>query len=347
MIPYWVLFLFSLLAVFSNVRGDAQVRALAFGMFASIATAMIGLRYKVGGDWNAYSNYVSKAGEVGLLEAITLNDPAYMAINWLSAKLGLGIAGVNLIGGVLFIYGLLRFCRQQPFPWLGVTVATPFLLIVVGMGYSRQAIALGFVFWAISVWSQKNFFQYVALVFVAALFHKTAAVMFFLALFINNRHLLAKCFLALPVLAYISYLLIVTSTFDAAFNSYIIQGDYESQGGIIRILMNIVPATILLLLYRRFSLFDDNRLWLLITGLCLVSFPLVFKYSTVVDRLALYLAPIQVAVYSRLPVFVKDRLWRTLLVTMILMMYAIILFIWLNYAVHAEYWLPYRWVLNQ
>ena len=347
MIPYWLLFLFPVFASLFPTRGNPQVRAFAFGAFAFVATAMIGLRYKVGGDWGAYLDYVSIATGAGLLESMALHDPAYMAINWLSAKLGLGILGVNLIGGALLIYGLLSFCRQQPFPWVGIAVATPFLIIVVGMGYTRQAIALGFVFWAMSVWSQNNFIKYVALIFVAALFHKTAAVMFFLSLFINNRYLLAKWLLALPLLTYLAYLLIITSNFDAQFNSYIVQGDYESQGGLIRIMMNVVPAAIVLLMHKRFSVFSDNRLWMLVSWLCVFSIPLVFQYSMVVDRFAIYLAPVQIAVYSRLPVFMNDRLLRTSLVTMILTIYAAVLFTWMNYAVHAEYWLPYRLILAQ
>ena len=39
------------------------------------------------------------------------------------------------------------FVRRQPMPWLGLLVAIPYLVIVVGMGYSRQAIALGLFYW--------------------------------------------------------------------------------------------------------------------------------------------------------------------------------------------------------
>ena len=119
MMPYWLLFLFPVLAVLSPVKGDAQVRALSFGIFAFIAITMIGLRYEVGGDWEAYQIYFDMLSGSHLIDVILIQDPGYVAINWLSAELGLGIAGVNLIGGALFIYGLFHFCRQQPYPWLG------------------------------------------------------------------------------------------------------------------------------------------------------------------------------------------------------------------------------------
>lgn len=37
----------------------------------------------------------------------------------------------------------MRFARSQPDPWLAVLVAVPYLVIVVAMGYSRQAVAIG------------------------------------------------------------------------------------------------------------------------------------------------------------------------------------------------------------
>lgn len=345
MSPYWLLFILPVLGALCPVRGDAQVRAFAFGLFATIATLMIGLRYEVGGDWGSYLEYVEMSRGISLLEAMTIHDPGYMALNWLSVQLGLGVAGVNLMGGALFMYGLLRFCRQQPLPWLGLVVATPFLLIVVGMGYSRQAIALGFVFWAFSVWRREGFIEYSTLILLAALFHKSAVIMLGFGLFINNRHLWVKWLLALPVLLFASWSLIVTSTFESQFNAYVAAKSYESEGGLIRVLMNVFPASILLLVRKRFAQFDDHRLWWMVGVASLLMLFATSSLSTVTDRFALYLAPIQVAVYSRLPVLIRDRFWRTLVVLLITFLYASVLFVWMNYASHAEYWLPYRWIL--
>ena len=111
--------------------------------------------------------------------------------------------------------------------------------------------------------------------------------------------------------------------------------------------MNVVPAVILLLFQNHFSLFNDNRLWLMVAILSFVSIPLVFNYSTLIDRFALYLSPIQIAVYSRLPALTNDRLWRSVIAILILVLYAAVLFVWINYANHAQYWLPYRWIPAQ
>ena len=65
----------------------------------------------------------------------------------------------------------------------------------------------------------------------------------------------------------------------------------------------------------------------------------VLPSSTVVDRLSLYLIPLQLAVLPRVAyLFGARNLGRFLVVVYA----ALVLFVWLNFAVHAEYWLPYQ-----
>ena len=46
-----------------------------------------------------------------------------------------------------FIIGLTIFVKSLPNPWLGYVIAFPYLITVVGMGYSRQAVVIGFSLW--------------------------------------------------------------------------------------------------------------------------------------------------------------------------------------------------------
>ena len=146
MFPYWLLF--ALFAAGSvqyrpDPRRLIQGGPLLLAMAAS-PTIMIGFRYEVGGDWINY---------IDILHDITLNgmggpraqDPGYGFLNLLAGKAGLGIWSVNLVCAVLFTWGLVRFARRQPNPWLVMVVSVPYLIIVVAMGYTRQAVAIGFI----------------------------------------------------------------------------------------------------------------------------------------------------------------------------------------------------------
>ena len=65
---------------------------------------------------------------------------------------------------------------------------------------------------------------------------------------------------------------------------------------------------------------------------------MVIPSSTAVDRLALYIIPLQLAVLSRLP-----RAFDSGLLRYAVMAYsALVLFVWLTFAKHADYWLPYQ-----
>ena len=50
-------------------------------------------------------------------------------------------------------------------------------------------------------------------------------------------------------------------------------------------------------------------------------------------------------VFSRLPFLASDRFVTGHVIFVIIAGYAAVLFTWLNYATHAEYWLPYQNIL--
>ena len=84
---------------------------------------------------------------------------------------------VNLVSGVLFSWGLVAFCRIQPRPWLALSVAMPYMVIVVGMGYSRQGVALGLAMLGLVGLARKSNLQFVLCVALAATFHKSAVLL--------------------------------------------------------------------------------------------------------------------------------------------------------------------------
>jgi hypothetical protein len=66
--------------------------------------------------------------------------------------------------------------------------------------------------------------------------------------------------------------------------------------------------------------------------------------STAIDRISLYLIPIQMLVFSRLPTaFPGHREGTKNQLMLVLIAYcAIVQFVWLNYATHSYLWVPYQ-----
>ena len=100
---------------------------------AVIVWLLIGLRYKVGADWETYRFLFSYAGYAKLGRALAVGDPGYQFINWAVQQVGGELWQVNLLCGLIFTWGLYRFARAQPDPWLCIAVAIPYLVIVVAM----------------------------------------------------------------------------------------------------------------------------------------------------------------------------------------------------------------------
>jgi len=307
---------------------------------------LIGFRFDVGGDWGNYLRNYNNIIGLSFADSMRGGDPGHKFLGWLSARWDLGIYGTNMVYGIVFVWGLIRFSRQQPYPWLAIAVATPYLIIVVAMGYSRQGMAIGIFLLAVSYLDKGKFKTYVGLIFIAALFHKTALLLLPLGVFLYGKGFLLRVLMLLPI-AYGSWDLLLADRQEHLWRNYV-EEQMKSDGAKIRVIMNLLPS-LLLLKYRKVWKrdFDDYRFWFWIAIGSIVSVFLVDFASTAVDRVALYFIPIQLVVFSRLPYLAKKQIKPSVTKVLIVLGYAAVLFVWLNYATHSVYWLPYQNLLFQ
>ena len=313
--------------------------AAAFGVF------LIGLRFEVGTDWNTYIIIFERMARSGLLESLSSADPAYGLLNWAVGRAGADIWAVNLVCGALFMFGLTRFARLQPNPWLAVLVAVPYLIIVVGMGYTRQAVAIALSMAGFAAIAQGSFVRFVFWVLAATMFHRTAVVLIPIAAiaFAPNRFLATLIGLFGCLVGY--YVLTRGDSIEH-FQRLYVSREYISKGAGIRLAMNLVPALVYLAQTRRFTANEAERgTWrnlALIAVLSAVAW-LYVGSATWLDRMALYIIPLQVFVLSRVPAaFARGNRRSVLLVGGVILYSAAILFVWLNYATHARDWVPYQ-----
>lgn len=307
--------------------------------------AIIGLRFQVGGDWfNYLSIYRGIAGEdlAGAFE-VSIQEPAYTLVNWISAQLGAGMWLVNLLCAIPFVVGMIMLSRQQSNFWLALLVATPFLIIVVGMGYTRQAAALGFLMIAIAkLISSGSVVRFAAWTVAGALFHQTVLVFIPLILMTAARNRQLAIMLAIVALL-VGYFGVLPTALERYGTGYLKQ-ELRAAGAGVRVLMNLVPAVVLLLsrgrLYRSAEERAVWRTFALLAIAAAVALPLV-PSSSIVDRLSIYLIPLQMFVLARFPytqvVGQSGAMWRLL----VMLYTAAVMFVWLNYAVNAFAWLPY------
>jgi len=344
---YWLFLAFpSFFALKWPVRkwGSAQILILAL-----IYAIFIGLRFQVGGDWWVYLENLENLSGLNFQDAVfnPIGDPGYNFLSWLSNILGTGIYGVNFVCALIFSLGLLRFCNSQPRPWLALAVSNPYLVIVVAMGYTRQAVAIGLVMLAFLCLEEKRILRFFVYLFIATLFHKTAVIVVASAIpFVNASKKFSVVLIRLSLLIIVGFGL--AYSFLAPRLDFFLYG-YEqqamqSQGAGIRVAMIIVPALLIILFHQRFRLNNEQKfLWLGLSWLsiaCLAALMLL-KSSTIVDRLALYCIPLQMFVGSRFAGIGLIKASPVSVSIVVLVIAAFVQFVWLNYALTASAWLPY------
>ena len=353
MLTYWLLFVLpALVALMTETRRTGTVpagkTATPGGVWVVVGivlTLLIGFRYEVGGDWFNYFHYLEDVAGLPLDEVVQNSDPGYQVLNWLSMEMDGDVFGVNLLGGAIFSIGLLVFCRSLPRPWLALTVAVPYMVIVMAMGYSRQAVALGLAMLGLVALGRGGTARFVFWVMLGATFHKTAVLLLPLAALASARNRFVAIAWGVGSLG-LGYWLFLQDAAEGLYKNYV-EAEYQSSGALVRLAMNLVPAVILLVWRGRFRFSTgERRLWILfaLVSLALFGVFLVSPASTAVDRIALYMLPLQLVVFAHLPDVLTDPKEKDVgpMVLAVVGFYGLVQFVWLNFADHAFAWVPYR-----
>lgn len=353
MLIYWVLLAYpALLAlgypILSERYRATPAQSVALTGFVIFFSLVAGLRYEIGGDWETYQFIFDDIRTDTFGYALTATDPLFGMLNWTSAQLGTDMYLVNGICALILCYGVVKAALRLRDPWLAILMAVPYLLIVVGMGYVRQAAAIGFILLAIASFDHAKPLR-TSLYLIAAIgFHSTAIIVFPLFAYALTRRYraLAVAFAGIGVAAYVFVLLPRLETFEAGY----LDAEYESGGALVRILMSVAPSALLLLRWRNFAASTKVRsVWItmaLANFVCL-AVVLVSPASAAVDRLALFFAPMQMFVFG---IFrdlypLPDKFILAARVAMIAVA-AMVQVVWLVYATHASYWVPYQSLLQ-
>jgi hypothetical protein len=187
MLPYWFMYLLAVggMLVFGRRKGGWE--KVAWWVACAIFALMIGLRDQVGGDWWNYLAHFRYVSRASFKTAVEYGDPGYYTLNWLVAKGGGDIYWLNAVCCVIVMAGVGVFCRAQPRPWLALSVAVPYLLVVVAMGYTRQAVALGSALIGLTYLGKGQNIGFVVPVLIGATFHKSAVLLLPIAALAASR----------------------------------------------------------------------------------------------------------------------------------------------------------------
>jgi hypothetical protein len=138
------------------------------------------------------------------------------------------------------------------------------------------------------------------------------------------------------------YQFFLNDRMDAFVTNYL-ESDFNSQGAFVRVAMNVLAAGCFFLVGKRLMFNDtDYKIWRnfsVAAVAMLVVLGTVSSASTAVDRISLYLLPLQIAVISRLPLLGQRATGSILGVIAYLLAVEVV---WLNYGAFSSAWVPYH-----
>lgn len=346
---YWLLFAFPALMALAypttsrpSNRNAAQVLALT--AFVIFYTVVAGLRHEIGGDWGNYQEIYDDIATDSFSYALAVTDPLYGLVNWLTAQAGLTMYFVNGVCAFVLVLGVVRIAGSFRDPWLSITMAVPYLLIVVGLGYIRQGAAIGMLLLAITAFDRGKVVRTIVYLLMGVGFHTTAVMVFPLfALTLARRNRILAILLSLVSVA--AYFILVVPRFDK-FQAGYIEGQLDSTGALARILMSFVPSILMLLRFGNFGTSPRVRsIWwsaAVANVIALIALGLS-PSSTAVDRAGLYFSIAQIAVFGEFRNLVPlAQRTASLLRFGLIGVAAMVQVVWLVFATNSIDWVPYQ-----
>jgi hypothetical protein len=351
MFVYWAMVLLpALLALAHPARRTAVAQVIMSVLFMALFL-ILSLR-ETGGDYPTYLKlYDLLAGET-LQRAVETVEPGYGLLNWLSSQFGLGIYGVNGACALIVLYCLFSAAAGERDPLLLLTLAIPYFIIVIAMGYTRQGVAVSLVWLAMVQMREARLGRAAIAVALGACFHFSAfAAMAFPIIAVTREQKGVMWFASRALLAAVLVFAarnLFNDTLDGYASNYIDSDRYESGGAFLRASVTGLAAVVFFLKARQFKArYADYGIWLPFAVLALVFVPLSLYASTPVDRAGLYLFPFQLVGFARMPRLLWDGRYYTVVRAVIVVSYLAYFFVWLHLGTYsAELWVPYRWLFS-
>lgn len=323
-------------------------RGFGLGIFLVFVALAVGLRHKVGMDWNNYLAIHLKASRITFSEALLSSEPGFSILAWLSEHGGFSVYGSNLVAAAVFTVGIYVYAKRTANPWMALIGVVPYLIAVVAMSASRQVIAIGILLIVFAIWRQKGLLWKLALILTASLFHLSAAFALVFLVLESQRGRIVKIGLIGGLVFLLATSGGVSEHLSYYAEHYIGTSGYrvDSAGALYHVMLIAAPGLWLLIYRKRYArYFDDSKIlvWMALIGL--IAIPLSLVFSTAIDRMSLYLYPLVMSAYSNIPYLYSSRITRVVLQVLIVLGNLAVLAIWLTFANSAYAYLPYKNIL--
>ena len=154
-----------------------------FFLIIFLLIIIIGFRYEVGGDWYSY---------IGLLEEFDgtfvdrfgyfFKDYLFQALLQVLSKFSHSYVILNLVSSIIFLTGMAFYISLFENKILNLTLAFPIYIMIIGMGFTKQSLALGLIFYSLYFMHKNKQTGSITLVLVASFIHIGSFIILFIQL---------------------------------------------------------------------------------------------------------------------------------------------------------------------
>ena len=357
MTTYISIYLFIFFIFISNFHFNKVINSFVILFICTIYIFLIGFRYEVGGDWINYKymyentfllkiffNSLKNFNFANALVYINQINFSFDILTSLSRVLQIGLPGLNFLNSFILIFGLYFFAKNKKNTLLILLISFPILVVIVGMGYTRQASALGLIFITITYLEKGKIGKSLIFIILAITFHKTSLIFLLIYLFYVKKINVLLIFISIPILLLVYLLYFETQISHIVYNYLGDGNNFISIGAVPRTFLFLMSAIIFM--YRPKNFIENShhhlKLYSSISLIIIFMFPFVLIFSTALDRILIYFFSIQLLVFSQLDSFSNSKKIKYIINLLICLFYFLILVVWLIYGRFSNHWIPYQ-----
>ncbi len=303
----------------------------------------IGFRNEIGGDWITYEKFYHTVHNLSFYE--TLNSSlVYVYINKIAYYTGTQFVGVNVICALIFMFSLAIFLNNSKNKWLALAISFPIIILILGMGYTRQGLAFSFSLFLIKALEDKKLLKSIIFIFLAILSHKSALFICSFLLFLSIWYYKKYFTLLLSIIIPIFFVFLFWYYYKHLFHFYAGFGQHMySYGSLPRSLLILFVAVLFIINKKKFKNMNEYQIFIYtaFASMIIFLFPFSITTSIVADRLLLYLYPLKLVFIAFADLNDKTMRFITFIISSLYFFYLII---WISFGKNSFSWLPYEFV---
>jgi hypothetical protein len=219
------------------------------------------------------------------------------------------------------------------------------------MGYTRQSVAIGFLFLSLLYLNKNQNYKSFVLILLGTLFHKTL-IFVLLILIIKNIKLIKLKTYIFPIIILFIIMSFYFSMLQQLVINFLNEDNIETFGARLRLFINFMFSILYLFIRNNWNnKFFDKKIVDICSILMFTFFIASFIWEgpivSAFDRLSIYLYPVNIIIISNFFYRINSNNLKIFFCLCIIIFSYLFFIIWAIYGDYSHFWFPYKNIIVQ